>query len=889
MNAQDIAGAIRGGLLQQNRLLKLDTPLGVDVLLPQRAIGHSRIGRHFDFTLDVVSTRSEIKLEELIAQSVTLWIQQADNSWLPWNGYVYYARRQGSEGSLTSYQISFASWMHFLRFRRDQRIWQEKPVDEILKDVFNAHSQAKGRFSFVLANPLPARSYCTQYEDDWNFANRLMEEEGLFGIWKQADDGKSHTLVVTDRLDTCEPLKSGTVEFSRYGTNSEVDALVQWSDVRELHSAALTTRTFDYKHPSPLANPKGTSIPTVSPALPEQLEVYEYSGPYTYLKQERGDHLSKVHMEEWESRAGRIYGAGGVRAVDAGRRFELTGHPSQELDASEQRQFAVVEVKWFIENNIPGSKHHANLPHSLHARIAEATTPYGGHSFSRIAHPDGSTGAFLVEIEVQRISIPYRSRFEHPKPLMQMQTATVVGAEGASVYTDELGRVKVQFHWDRIAHRNEGSSCWVRVSHPWAGQGFGMMHVPRVGDEVVVSFLNGCPDRPIISGRVPNGINFVQWKLPENQALSGLRSRDLEGVQANQVVADDTPGQLQVQVSSDHAQSRLVVGYNTRIDGRAGRSVARGSGWELATDAWGVLRANAGMLVTTETRSGAASTAKDMGETVSRLADARDFHRTLANSAMQAQAYDDQDQASVADALKEQNDEIKGQGSGDFPQLSKAHLVLASPAGLQASTAGSMHLASGAHVAVTTGNHVSLSSGASILASARNAIRIFAFKLGVRMISYAEDIDIKALKKNLNLLAKLDITQTANRITIRGTEEVMLQGGDSYISLKSGKITVGGGVYEVNAQSQNLPSKPMGVSANGTPDVQMNDQTFRVLSPTGKPLPGVDYEMSTQAGGHIFTTNELGRSSALNTTQQEQAKFELHWDEFLAAPDRVDA
>ncbi|KVD12615.1 type VI secretion system Vgr family protein [Burkholderia ubonensis] len=893
MSVQDIVRAMQGALLQQDRLLKLDTPLGDNVLLPQRSLGWSRIGRHFDFTLDVLSTRNDLKLKSLIGQPVTLWIQQADQSYLPRNGYVYAVRRLGSEGGLTSYQISFASWMHFLKFRRDQRIWQDKPVDEILRDVFNAHLQAKGRFDFALSKPLPPRSYCTQYEDDWNFVHRLMEEEGLFGIWKQADDGKSHTLTITDRLDTCEPLAARSVQFSRYGANSEVDALVHWSGSRTLHSAALTTRTFDYKHPSPLANPKGTNIPTVSHELPEQLEMYEYTGPYTYLEQARGDHLTKVRMEEWESRAKRYYGAGGLRGVDAGRWFELTGHPEHDREASERSEFAVVEVVWLIENNLPGAGHHGDLPHSLKGRLAEARVNHEGQPASRIMHFDGSEGFFHVEIEAQRKSVPFRSPFEHHKPVMQMQTATVVGPQGQRIHTDELGRVKVQFHWDRIGQRNERSSCWIRVSHPWAGEGFGMIHVPRIGDEVVVSFLDGCPDRPIITGRVPNGINFVQWKLPDNQMLSGLRSRDLEGTQANQVVADDTPGKLQVQVSSDHEQSRLVVGYNTRIDGHAGRGQARGIGWELATDSWGVLRANRGMLVTTETRSGATAAAKDMGETVQRLAQARELHDTLANAAVQAQAQDGQDQPEVAKALGNQNDEIRGQGgaqdAGAFPELSKSHLVFASPAGIEATTPGSTHLASGEHMALTSGAHVSVSSGSNLLGTARNAIRFFAYKLGIRMVSYAEDIDLKALKKNLNLLAKLEITQTANRITIRATEEVMLHGGDSYISLKSGKITVGGGVYEVNAQSKNMPPKPMGVNANGLPDVQANDQTFRVLSPTGKPLPGVDYRVATRSGGHIFRTNEHGRSPALNTAEPETAEFELHWDEFAAASDHSGA
>ncbi|WP_186032153.1 type VI secretion system Vgr family protein [Burkholderia gladioli] len=799
MNAQDIARAIQGGLIQQDRLLRLDTPLGDNVLLPQRMVGRSRLGRHFEFTLDVLSTNGDIKLKKLIGQPVTLWFQQADKSYRPHHGYVYSVGRLGSEGGLTSYQIRFASWMNFLKFRHDRRIWQDKAVDEILADVFNAHPQAKGQFSFALSRPLKPRSYCTQYEDDWSFVHRLMEAEGLFGIWKQGEDGKSHTLTIADRLDSCEPLAPQTVQFSRYGMNSEVDALVHWSSERMLHSALLTTRTYDYKSPSSLANPKGTNVPTVSQELPEQLEVYEYTGPYSYLKQDRGDHLSKVRMEEWESRGKRFYGTGGLRGADAGRWFELTGHPEHDRDAPNKRQFAIIEARWLVENNIPGSSHHANFPHSLQGQLAEAKEEQGS-SATGVVHPDGSTGVYFIEIEAQRRSVPFRSPFEHRKPVMQLQTVTVTGPGGQEVYTDTMGRVKVQFHWDRIGQRDERSSCWMRVAQPWASGGFGGIQLPRIGDEVVVSFLDGDPDRPLITARVGNGTNTPQWSLPTQHMLSGFVSKEIGGSQNNVWLKDDTQGQVQTQIRSDHLESGLHAGYITRVTEPAGRGEKRGEGVELRTDGNAAVRGARGLLLTTHARAGATGDAFSVDEVNLQLAGAQDTAASLAQSALSSGAQDGEQKA-VASELKAQAKGI--QGGGALKQFEQPHLVLASPAGVAASTPAQIHLSSGKTTALTSGEHVSISTGGGFFASARKALRLFVAEAGMRLVAAAGDIDVKALKDSINLLAKLNVTVTATKITISAQQEVEINGGGSYTRWTAGQIKSGtSGGFEVHSASR---------------------------------------------------------------------------------------
>ncbi|WP_157645636.1 type VI secretion system Vgr family protein, partial [Burkholderia ubonensis] len=462
---QNVIAALRGGLLQQDRLLKLDTPLGANTLTVQRAVGRSRIGRAYEFTLDVLAADGDVELKKLIAQPVTLWIQQADRDYRPMHGYVHTARRLGADGELTTYQLVFADFTHFLKFRRDQRIWSDAPVDQIISDVLNRHPQARGRFRFALSQPLPSRSYTRQHETDWHFVHRLMEDEGLYCAWQQADDGQSHTLVITDNLRAFAPLSPETVRFYRAGTASETDAFTQWSGTRTLQSVTRTTRTFDYKNPSVPSNPKGTTLPMMGTQgeLPDQLEVYEYTGAYTYLDQSRGDHLTKVRMEAWESEAKRFRAAGGVRGIDAGRRFTLSDHPEHDRDPADQREFAVIEVAWWIENNLPVSSGSASFPHSLSEALAQAQADCAADPAFRVPHGDGSVGFYLVEVEAQRASIPYRSPFEHHKPVMHLETAIVVGPQGEEVYTDALNRIRVQFVWDRVNPGNENASCWVRV------------------------------------------------------------------------------------------------------------------------------------------------------------------------------------------------------------------------------------------------------------------------------------------------------------------------------------------------------------------------------------------------------------------------------------------
>ncbi|MFG6449835.1 type VI secretion system Vgr family protein, partial [Roseateles sp. BYS180W] len=298
---------------------------------------------------------------------------------------------------------------------------------------------------------------------------------------------------------------------------------------------------------------------------------------------------------------------------------------------------------------------------------------------------------------------------------------------------------------------------------------------------------NGDPDRPLITGRVHNALNMPSWELPEQHALTGLRSRELTpgggnaaAGRSNHLILDDTAQSIQVQLKSDHQHSQLSLGDITRIDSHSGRQDARGQGFELRTDGHGAVRAKDGLLITTEARPAASAHHTDLKETAARLGQAQGQHFKLAELAQTHRAQGGQDQLETAKELQAQWREVKGNDrAAPRDELQAPHLVLASPAGIASTTEGSTHQHSQGHHAVTAERHISLSSEHSLLASAKAAIKLFAYKAGVKLISAKADIDVQALEQNLRLLAKLDITQQANRIHITAQQEVVINGAGS--------------------------------------------------------------------------------------------------------------
>jgi uncharacterized protein (DUF2345 family) len=375
----------------------------------------------------------------------------------------------------------------------------------------------------------------------------------------------------------------------------------------------------------------------------------------------------------------------------------------------------------------------------------------------------------------------------------------VVGQSGSSIHTDEHGRVLIQFHWDR-----EGKyTTWVRVASGWAGGAQGMAALPRIGSEVIVQWLDGNPDHPLITGRVMNARNEPSWKLPDQQALMGIRSRELNGAngnasagRSNHLILDDTANAIQAQLRSDHADSQLSLGKVTRIEDTQGRQDARGEGFELRTDAVGAIRSGKGMLISTEVRPKAKAHLSDVSEPASRLDKAQTLHGQLGKLAQQYQAQDNgADQTQVSSTLKSQLEGIQGSGatggsSGDFHELEEAHLLFAGAAGIAITTPATAHLSSGQHVAVTTGDSFSVAAGKSFFASVSEKFSLFVHRLGIKLIAASGKVQIHAENDEIELLAKkvLSLISTTDWINLTAKQGIRLTAGNSKFEVSQAGI-----------------------------------------------------------------------------------------------------
>ena len=743
-------------------------------LLINHLQAEEQLSRDFAYVVTVLSNDPEITLTDVQGRMVCVELQREDQTMRYFNGLCFEFALLRIENSLAVYQMVLRPWLALFKLRSNHFLFHDLSISRQTAQLFLATGWA--RHEFRLRELDPARTFSCQYdESDYNYLHRRWEAMGWHYWYEHTLQG--HTLIISDTSSAAAAIDgAGNMAWHHGGGSSKHDKIAEWSRRRKLVSAKVSLSSYDFKRSHPeVASIRGEQSQEAIPAM----EVHHYQDLYGFKNRADGEKIAQRRIEQIESESQLFQAKGNHRAAQPGRWFTLKKDFVAQAFSSQlqDNEYLITEVRHQADNNFlnasGGAAHYEN-------------------QFS------------CVPRKVQwRPALGLNS--QHVK-ITGCDTATVVGLPDENIFTDAHARVRVRFHWDREGN-NAASSAWIRVGTPWAGALQGSISLPRIGSEVLVQWLGGSPDRPIIIAGLYNQNKMPPWALPSQQVLTGWRSRELAPAlgnrasgRSNHMILDDTHEKIQVQLKSDHACSQLSLGHITRIESNAGRKDSRGEGWELRSNAWGALRASKGILISTDLRQNAAKQVKDMLETHARLDYGQQIHQGLAEAALHYGALDDKkQQAAVAEVLKAQNAAIQGKGEGagegsadaDFPQLAQAHLVLASPAGIETTSAQSTHISSAQHTAFTTGKNFSIVSGDSWYSSVAKTFRLFVDQAGMKLVALAGDVDLEALSKNIHLLAKLNLTYSANHITIAAKEEIEINGGGSYARFNASGIEYG--------------------------------------------------------------------------------------------------
>ncbi len=508
---------------QESRLLAIKTALGADTLVVRSVSIREEISRLFQIEAELSSEDAQIDFDKVIGQAATLRLDIGQKGKRYFNGFVSRFTQVGNEGGYAHYRALLVPWLWFLTRTSDCRIFQQKTVPDIIEQIFK--DNGFDDYQLKLSGSYQPWEYCVQYrETAFNFVSRLMEQEGIYYFFKH-EDGK-HTLVLADSISAHSPFPEyAEVPFYELEDGAAGrEAITGWTMEKELQPVATALNDFDFKKPktSLLATSK-----TSRSHGKAQYEIYDYPGEY--IDHGEGDRLADVRLNELQSQYELLHGEASARGLTTGCTFKLKNHPRKD----QNREYLITGV------NVQADA----------GEFATGKAESGGEFFTCRLTAIPKTQQFRPE----RLT---------PKPMIQgLQTAIVVGPGGEEIYTDEYARVKVHFHWDRHDKSDENSSCWVRVSQYWAGKQWGSIHIPRIGQEVIVEFLEGDPDHPIITGRVYNADQMPPYGLPGNKTQCGVKSRSSKGGSSanfNEIRFEDKKGGEMLTVHAEKDQDISV-------------------------------------------------------------------------------------------------------------------------------------------------------------------------------------------------------------------------------------------------------------------------------------------------------------------------------------------
>ena len=518
---------------QKNRILKLTFPDNDVACAQQMVVNYleatEKFNQDFIFKAEILSDNPQIPLDDLIGKMACIECMRHDGSSRFFNGYVFSFKFVKNDAGYSRYEMILRPWLAFLTYRTDCQVFQEMTLKARSTQLFkNCH------FSDVLwdlRQPDPEITFSVQFnETDYNYLQRQWEKAGWIYWYEHRATG--HTLHIIDQTQTCQAIKSPNSELIWRGSESHNNlvGITSASSHAQMTFNHYSSSTFDFKYPDQL---QSEFKPSTNFASKMNLESYQYDGAYAFKDAAQGNQNLKQKSDANTAHAQLHYLGCNNAYAEIGHWFKLTRADSS---ADAPAELLIVSLSHKVGNN---------YLYDIETRSAQ----------------------YEAEIECLDRNLTWLPKLNansQPVQIYGLQTAKVVGPAGEEIYTDKYGRVKVQFHWDRLGQQNENSSAWVRVASAWAGSNFGMVSIPRIGQEVIVQFLEGNPDRPIITGSVYNEDNLPPWDLPANATQSGILSRSTIGAtpeNANAIRFEDKKGAEEVWLQAEKDQ-RIHVKNN---------------------------------------------------------------------------------------------------------------------------------------------------------------------------------------------------------------------------------------------------------------------------------------------------------------------------------------
>jgi type VI secretion system VgrG family protein len=873
---------------QDTRLLRITTPLGQNTLLAEFFKGEEGLSRGYSYKVSVLATDAHIRLRSLLGQPVLLELLTAGSStpFRPFHGHITAAELTGANGGFARYTLRIEPWSSFMALGRDSRIFQDKTVFDILDAIFRGWQDLgrlvpSWRYEIADRSIYPPRSLTCQYqESNLGFAERLMCEEGLFYYFEHSaapdsPDLGSHTLVIADHNGSFKPNAQATVRFTQPGAVMREDSVDRWRILSRAVVQGTAISSWDYRSNRTRPVEVGMGEPGCLP-----LSTRDTPGPYAYPTRSHGERIADNQLQALQVDREVHSGAGTVRTFSPSTTFSLSGQAQLDRAPDEDgRTFVLLRVRHFAHNNLSADLGSAVTQALGPSPLAAALDGEGRSKAHGSAQGNGERPLYRNGFDAIRSNVPYRSSGKdqhgvvlHPKPTVHgQQTAIVVGPAGATIHTDRDHRIKVQFHWQRAAGNsdlshsrlnhpapegqtgapaNDCSGTWVRVATPLApvaGGNWGSVAVPRVGSEVLIDFLEGNIDRPVVIGSLYNGRgrpdaqhneasygagvatgNAPAWFPGDSgahahpAALSGIKTQSMGtsqdgGGAYNQLVFDDSPGQSRTALQS-HAKphagtAELNLGHlRHQTDNQ--RLHPAGFGAELKADHSTAVRSGQGLLLSSDVRQGASGHQLDSGEAQAQNEASHSLQVALARTAQQHNATlkDEQGQSSAPPeklpaigAIEQSIESIKGLASEGGQRQVTAYrdpqLQLSSPAGIVASTPADVVLTAGKTSSISAAQDINFASQANSFHAVRAGISFFTYgkagakekpnqETGIRFHAASGKVSSDSQSDATRLTADKTITvaSVTKSVTAAARKHVLLTAQGAYLKLEGGDI-----------------------------------------------------------------------------------------------------